>query len=160
MLRESTEAGVLANQIITNWPTLNSSTIALSNNWTMIEPSSIGVYGGDYVARAYVGSHAYLALVVEEAIYLEQTQNFTLAADEAYILRFAGKPPLEDLGFWSLTMYNEEGYLVENTVDRYVLGDHSNLTYPSGGLVYGSDSDAAFEVLVQAGEPPTKWTSK
>ncbi|QDS75208.1 hypothetical protein FKW77_000047 [Venturia effusa] len=31
----------------------------------------VGVYGNDYVAGAYIGSHTYLALVVEEAIYPE-----------------------------------------------------------------------------------------
>ncbi|KAE9986701.1 hypothetical protein EG328_005028 [Venturia inaequalis] len=153
------EAASIANQTVAAWPTLNSSTIALSSNWTMIDPSSIGVYGDDYVARAYIGSHAYLALVVEESIYPEQPMSFTLAADEAYLVQFAGKPPLENLGFWSLTMYNEEGYLVENTIDRYVLGDRSNLTYPGGNLVYGSDSDEPFEILVQAREPPAIWTS-
>ncbi|TID24787.1 hypothetical protein E6O75_ATG03992 [Venturia nashicola] len=154
-----TEAGSIANDIVANWPTLNSSTITVSNNWTMIDPSSIEFYGDDYVARAYIGSHAYLALVVEEAIYPEQLMSFTLKTDEAYHIRFAGKPSLKDLGFWSLTMYAEEGYLVENAINRHILGDRSNLTYPGGDLVYGSDSDAPFEILVQAGETPANRTS-
>ncbi|QDS75207.1 hypothetical protein FKW77_000041 [Venturia effusa] len=56
-------------------------------------------------------------------------------------------------------MYNEQGYLVKNSIDRYSLGDRLNLTYPAGETIYGSDSDKVFEILVQAAEPPINWTS-
>lgn len=68
-------------------------------------------------------------------------------------------------GFWSLTMYNSQEFLVENQFDKYSVGDRSNITYPDGSMVYGSGAvkrDGMFQVLVQAGNmvPPRNWTNK
>lgn len=158
-----TQAGQVSSQMVLTWPTVESSTLELPHNWSTIVPSKVGIYGDDYVARAAVGRTGYLALVVEEAIYPEYSGNFSLAEDEAYLVHFSGKPPLDSLGFWSLTMYNDKGYLVENSEARYSLGDRSNFTYSNGDLVYGSNmsaSDGPFDILIQRSDPGTNWTSK
>lgn len=70
---------------------------------------------------------------------------------------------LLDFGFWSLTAYNTEQALVSNPLNRYALGDRSNLTYVDGSPVYGSGSkNESFQVLVQPAnvQPPKKWTTK
>jgi hypothetical protein len=37
--------------------------------------------------------------------------------------------------FWSVTMYDKEGFQVPNTINRYAIGDRDKLTYnPDGSL--------------------------
>jgi hypothetical protein len=83
-----------------------------------------------------------------------------LAANESYIMTFSGKPPVT--GFWSLTAYDSTNYLVPNDLNRYALGDRSNLTYPDGTLLYADvDSDGAFSILIQPADvvPSSNWTN-
>lgn len=132
----------------------------LGNGWVMPRPNLIGRYGDNYIARAAVARFGYLGLTADQAIYPIYNQAFSLGTNESYILHFAGKPPVTDIGFWSVTMYDSQGTLVPNSISRYSLGDRSNLTYPDGTSVYGTDIDAPFDILVQASQPPAKWTSK
>ena len=76
---------------------------------------------------------------------------------------FSGKPPVE--GFWSLTVYNEEGFFVPNQWKVYALGNRSDIEYPDGSLVYPSGStnpDREFTLLLQTLDepPPEKYRSK
>jgi len=62
-------------------------------------------------------------------------------------------------------MYNAAGFLIANPTNVYAVGDRSNLTYPDGSLVYGTEgstSDRSFQVLIQsaANPPPANWTKK
>ena len=67
-----------------------------------------------------------------------------------------------------MTIYGGDQYLINNTQNRYEVGDRSyQLTYPDGGLVYGPNSTNAsteglFKVLMQPADvpPPANWTSK
>lgn len=153
-----TEASVDASDAIK--AELNSTVVSLGNNWTMPNPQLIGMYNGDYVARALIAIGGYLALTNDQAIYPSYKGNFSLEANESYTVQFSSKPPLSKLGFWSLTMYNEPGFLVENPIDRYALGDRSNLSYANGSSVYANDDDGPFSILVQRDQPPSNWSSK
>ncbi|KAI1774301.1 hypothetical protein F4818DRAFT_442453 [Hypoxylon cercidicola] len=95
----------------------------------------------------------------DKAICPVYAQEFSLEANESYTLRFSGKPPVTDIGFWSITMYDLKGTLMPNSINRYSLGDRSNLTYPDGTLVYDTDVEAPFDIEVQAYQPPADWTS-
>jgi hypothetical protein len=35
--------------------------------------------------------------------------------------------------FWSLSMYDQDSYLVDNSVNRYAVGDRSGLRYADDG---------------------------
>jgi hypothetical protein len=141
-----------------------SDFLELNNGWVRLALQ--GLYGNNYLARAYVAATGYLALVESEVIYPSYSgANLSLASGEAYLYTFSTKPPLGTTGFWSLTMYNTEGFLVANPVNVYAIGDRSNLTYPDGSLVYGTESsasDGSFQVLIQstATPPPANWTQK
>jgi hypothetical protein len=137
--------------------------LKLNNGWVRLALQ--GLYGNNYLARAFVAATGYLALVESEVIYPSYGANLSLASGEAYLYTFSTKPPLGTTGFWSLTMYNTEGFLVANPVNVYTIGDRSNLTYPNGSPVYGTESstsDGSFQVLVQsaATPPPANWTQK
>lgn len=88
--------------------------------------------------------------------------SIALGPQEAIVYTFSGKPPVKMAGFWSLTAYNGD-YLIPNSLHRYNIGDRSNLIYPDGRRVYGSNaskSDGPFQILAQAAgnPPPANWT--
>ncbi|KAK5741165.1 hypothetical protein LTR17_004105 [Elasticomyces elasticus] len=88
-----------------------------------------------------------------------------IGANESLLYTFSGKPPLAATGFWSLTAYNADNYLVANDLDVYALGDRSNLTYYNGDRVYGSNASSVgngvYQILLQPADatPPKNWTS-
>ncbi|RMZ42183.1 hypothetical protein CA14_003105 [Aspergillus flavus] len=140
----------------------------LKHGWLGLAPSAQGDYNLDYKMRSFLARYGYLALDATEALYPTyhepETKKFalTLGPKEAYMTTFVGKPPLTKQGFWSITVYNEEQYLVANPLERYALGDQSNLTYADGAPVYGTDSkNASFQILLQPADigPPKNWTS-
>jgi hypothetical protein len=139
------------------------------NGWFTLLPSMSGNFGIEYTARAYIAWFGYLQLADYVAAYptyndpaLPVTAQVTmqLTANESYIMTFSGKPPVT--GFWSLTAYDSTNYLVPNDLNRYALGDRSNLTYPDGTLIYADlDSDGAFSILIQPADvaPSSNWTN-
>jgi hypothetical protein len=141
------------------------STSSPGNGWTLLAPELIGNYGTNYVARFFVASWAYLALSSEAALYpspsFASSSATLLGADQALLIRFSARPVLAVQGFWSLTLYDSDGFFVPNALGRYALGDRSNLTFPDGTAVYGGDErDGEFEILVQPEDvvPPGNWT--
>ncbi|KAK5698080.1 hypothetical protein LTR97_007040 [Elasticomyces elasticus] len=119
--------------------------------------------GTAIIPRAITAAALYLQVTPANALYptLGSTQT-SLTEGEAYVFTFSGRPPVADNGFWSLTMYDDSGYLVANAENTWAVGDRSNITFADGGRVYGNGTaDGSFQVLVQdAGvPPPTNWTS-
>ena len=148
-----------------------SSIVTLSNGWYATAPNLIGTYGTNYALRTAVANSGYLALRNPFAVYpnwrngTAATDNFTVNPDEAVLFTFSGKPPLQQAGFWSLTAYDSDYFLIPNDISTYALGDRSNLTYPDGSPIYGPDADeeqnGTFQILMQAADvpPPENWTS-
>jgi hypothetical protein len=136
-----------------------------NNGWYHNIPQT--PFGADYLDRAFIAAVVYLEQTAEQALYpSRQTRTMQLGSNESYIYTFSRKPPVVNDGFWSLTLYNSEGFLVGNELNKYEVGDRSDITYADGTTVYGrgnsSQSDGPFEVLVQAANmiPPENWTSK
>lgn len=153
------------------------------NGWSTIRANKTGSFGTDYPLRASVAASGYLMLTAPDAIYptwqnvsaaattaanssRSSSSNTILSPGEALLYTFSGKPPLAGTGFWSLTLYNLDNYLVANARNVYAVGDRSNLTYADGTPVYGgantnSSSSRAFQVLVQPASvvPPGNWTA-
>jgi hypothetical protein len=158
----------------------------VTNDWSMVTPDQMSPdFGSNYAVRAIAARDAYLITKPPNTIYLTWTNvtageqiglnglagsTFTLGSGEALLYDFVGgHPPLIDPGFWSMTMYDTEGFLVENPVGVYRLGDRDNLTYPgSTERVYPPSTARAaskpdsrpFQILVQPADvsPPVNWT--
>lgn len=139
-----------------------SVTQPFNNGWSRNVPQ--GLFGDHYLDRAVTAGAGYLEQTSDQALYpMRAHKTMNLNANESYLYTFSGKPPLKDGGFWSLTLYNSAGYLTENSLNRYALGDRSNLTYSDGTAVYGAHSDdKPFQVLIQRGDvaPLSNWTNK
>lgn len=146
----------------------------INNGWSVVRSDLAGNFGTDYGLRTEISETGYLMLTTPEAVYPSWSNGSTtrplegellrLGANESYIYTFSGKPPLQRLGFWSLTAYDSEGFLIPNPLNLSSLGDRSNITYPSGEMIYGpeadSEQDGEFQILIQPADvdPPANWT--
>ena len=105
----------------------------------------------DPLLRAAVNQYGPATHIAQEALYFGAKSNGqSLSGENKYLLKFpSGQLPPVD-AFWSLTLYGQNFFLVENQINRYAIGDRT------AGLVYGSDG--SLEIHVQA-EPPASGTS-
>ena len=107
------------------------------NGWVLYT-DSIGVYGSNYLMRAVTALVGLGANQPEDAIYpvnFYDSAGTPPTGERAYVIHFDPDdlPPVN--AFWSITMYDAEGYQVANELNRFAIGDRDDLTYaPDGSL--------------------------
>ncbi len=106
-----------------------------ANGWQMIS-KSIGVYGNDYLQRATINLLGLGANPAEQAIYplnITDKNGKTPMGEKKYVMHFDKEnlPPVE--GFWSITMYDVDGFTVPNDLKRYAIGDRDDVKYNKDG---------------------------
>ena len=106
-----------------------------SNGWGYIL-EDIGTYGDNYETRAFIALIGLGANLPDDAVYpttaIDNT-NQPLNNNHEYTLTFpAGQTPPEQ-GFWSITLYNDQQFLVQNSINRYAIGSYNNLQYSNDG---------------------------
>lgn len=105
------------------------------NGWQM-NTDTMGVYGNYYLKRAIVALVGLGANQPEDAVYpfcLTDGKGKPLLGDNKYVLHFA-KDQLPPAGaFWSVTMYDEQGFPVANSLNRFALGDRDPMKYNADG---------------------------
>ena len=95
------------------------------NGW-FISPPRIGDYGTDYLLRARIAVVGLGANTPEEATYpaaITDASGDLLDGSRPYRLTFRRGQAPPNRAFWSLTMYDLDGYLVANSAKRYAVGD-------------------------------------
>lgn len=112
-------------------PTLGRS----ANGWSVIT-DVIGVYGNGYFRRAVVTLVGLGANPPEDAIYPLLTADADgdpITGDTDYVLHFDADalPPAN--AFWSVTMYDAEGFQAANELNRFAIGDRDALQYNADG---------------------------
>lgn len=129
------EAGVAAARTaVTAAPTELAPPV---NGWVSVL-GNIGVYGNDYLKRSAVTLAGLGANPPEDAIYpllATDADGDPLMGDNDYLIHFdAGKLP-PAAAFWSITMYDAEGFQIPNELDRFAIGDRDPLQHnPDGSL--------------------------
>lgn len=126
--------------------------VPLVNGW-QIATDTMGVYGTSYLRRAIIAMIGLGANLPEDSIYpmtYEDHEGKPLDGSHKYVLHFdkTQLPPVD--AFWSVTLYDNEGYQVANSIDRFALGDRDALKFnPDGSLdlfvqnqTPGSDKEA------------------
>lgn len=107
----------------------------LKNEWS-ITTGAIGYFGADYSFRAFIALAGLGANRPEDAIYpgvMIDGDGKPLSGANRYVLHFAkGQTPPVD-AFWSLTMYDGNGFPVENPINRNAIGDRDKLTFNNDG---------------------------
>lgn len=116
------------------------------NGWTTLR-DTMGVYGNFYFKRAFVTLVGLGANPAEDAIYpllITDADGELTSGEHNYVIHFdADKlPPV--FAFWSITMYDAEGFQVANELDRFAIGDRDPLTY---------NDDGSLDIYVQHARP-------
>lgn len=106
------------------------------NGWNWEQ--SFGTYGTSYRVRALVAMAGLGANLPEDAIYpnaFADADGEPFTGAHSYVLHFdAGQQPGVD-AFWSLTMYDGDGFQVPNPLNRFVIRDRDPLVLnPDGSL--------------------------
>ncbi len=106
-----------------------------------------GVYGTDYLQRAFVTLVGLGANLPQDAVYPQADVDDAgkpLDGRNRYLLRFpkGQMPPVN--GFWSLTMYNSDFFFVPNPLNRYSLSPRNSLK---------ANDDGSVDLLIQHESP-------
>lgn len=96
----------------------------------------IGDFGTEYSYRAMVAMVGLGANTVDVAIYPKTSvdaSGATLTGEKTYTIHFDSLPPTLEGGFWSVTAYGEDNFLIDNPIDRYCINDRSDFTLNEDG---------------------------
>jgi DNA sulfur modification protein DndE len=88
-----------------------------TNYWNFPTVEYLGNFGIHYYYRAMIAKWALGANLVPDVVYGYSTQDSTsapLSGANKYTLTFNPLPPVSPKGFWSVTIYNYNGTLVNN----------------------------------------------
>jgi hypothetical protein len=108
----------------------------------------LGRYGHDHLLRACIAMKGLGALAADEAVYT--TADFDeagepLSGSRGYELYFppGQLPPVDAM--WSLSLYGEDRFFIDNPIRRYAIGDRTH------GLKY--DADGGLRIPIQHTQP-------
>ncbi|MCV9937166.1 DUF1254 domain-containing protein [Boseaceae bacterium BT-24-1] len=108
--------------------------ITHQNGWAFT--TRTGIYGTDYLMRALITAIGLGANRPQDAVYptsKADADGHKYNGANKYVMRFpkGHLPPVE--GFWSLTMYDDKYFFVNNPLNRYSISARQNLqTNPDG----------------------------
>lgn len=116
------------------------------NGWQM-NTDTMGVYGNYYLKRAVVAQVGLGANLPEDAIYpfnIADSAGQPLNGASRYTIHFpkGGQPPVD--AFWSVTLYDEEGFQVANELSRFAL---------SSWMPFQQNADGSLDLIVQNENP-------
>jgi hypothetical protein len=106
------------------------------NGWMF--DTEAGVYGTDYLNRAFVTAIGLGANRIQDAVYptsLKDAEGKTYDGANKYVMHFpkGQLPPVR--GFWSVTMYDANYFFVANPINRYSISARQNLkANPDGSI--------------------------
>jgi hypothetical protein len=104
------------------------------NGWQITLPA--GVFGTNYLQRALLNLQGPGWNRPEDAVYpiaRVDSEGKPLSGAHEYVIHFAKgeQPPVK--GFWSLTMYDPDGFFVPNPLDRVDLSERSKFNFNGDG---------------------------
>jgi hypothetical protein len=120
----------------------------IANGWSM-NTDTMGVYGNYYLKRAIVTQLGLGANLPEDAIYplnLADDTGKPLDGASNYVLHFdkGQTPPVN--AFWSVTLYDAQGFQVANPLNRFAVSSWMPFKYNSDGsldLYFQNESPGA-----------------
>jgi hypothetical protein len=139
-----------------------------NTNWSL--SLDVGDYGVHYLLRAIVAKNALGANRPLDAVYGYgiydsggATEDHFLYGSNNYVLHFKAPtskkaareiPPVDGNGFWSITMYNIDGTLVDNQkADYHALGTNGRNPREVEAHFSCPNADGSLDVYVQATPP-------
>jgi hypothetical protein len=125
------------------------ATIArVANGWSM-NTDTMGVYGNYYLKRALITQYGLGANLPEDAIYPANLVDDTgkpLDGANKYTIHFdkGATPPAN--AFWSITLYDDAGFQVANSLNRFAV---------SSWMPFKVNADGSFDLYFQNESPGT-----
>ena len=116
------------------------------NGWSM-NTDTMGVYGNYYLKRAIVAQVGLGANLPEDAIYplnIGDVEGKPLDGTNKYVLHFdkGEMPPVN--AFWSITLYDPEGFQVGNALNRFAV---------SSWMPFKTNADGSLDIYFQHENP-------
>ena len=116
------------------------------NGWSM-NTDTMGVYGNYYLKRAIVTQLGLGANLPEDAIYplnIGDVEGKPLDGANKYVLHFdkGETPPVN--AFWSITLYDPEGFQVGNALNRFAV---------SSWMPFKTNADGSLDIYLQHENP-------
>ena len=107
----------------------------VANGWSM-NTDTMGVYGNYYLKRAIVAQIGLGANLPEDAIYplnLADESGKPLDGASRYTIHFekGASPPVD--AFWSVTLYDQDGFQVGNALNRFAVSSWMPFEYNVDG---------------------------
>ncbi|HTK01519.1 MAG TPA: DUF1254 domain-containing protein [Bordetella sp.] len=132
-VRKAIAAAPEAGQQLMQWKLATLARVA--NGWSM-NTDTMGVYGNYYLKRAIVAQQGLGANLVEDAIYplnLADGEGKPLDGSNKYVIRFekGEMPPAH--AFWSITLYDPDGFQVANDLNRFAVSSWMPFKYNADG---------------------------
>jgi hypothetical protein len=119
--------------------------VKLANGWLYV--NNAGSYGTSYRQRAMVTWYGLGANLLKDAIYPTSEGPDIVkkySGDKRYVVHFEkGQMPPVD-GFWSLTMYDDQYFFVDNPLNRYNLSQRNK---------FKTNADGSVDLLIQKESP-------
>ncbi len=118
----------------------------MENGWSVMRENA-GVYGVDYLQRATITLAGLGCNKPVDAMYpliVTDADGHTPQGDQNYVIHFdkGELPPVSS--FWSLTMYDADGFQVANPINRYAIGDRDALKF---------NADGSLDIYIQVESP-------
>ncbi len=135
VVKQALEAAPAAAQSLMEWKV---QTLARVVNYWSLNTDTMGVYGNYYLKRAIVAQLGLGANLPEDAIYplnLADETGKPLDGASKYMIHFekSATPPVN--AFWSLTLYDSDGFQVANSLNRFAVSSWMPFKYnPDGSL--------------------------
>ena len=122
-----------------------SNHVERMNGWNFF--TRTGIYGTDYLNRAFVTAIGLGANRMQDAVYptsMKDADDRDYVGSSKYLIRFpkGEQPPVQ--GFWSITMYDANYFFVANLINRYSISPRQS---PK------ANPDGSVDIYVQKDSP-------
>ena len=134
-VKKALEVAPEAARKLMEWKVATLARVA--SHWSM-NTDTMGVYGNYYLKRAIVAQLGLGANLPEDAIYplnLGDQNGRPLDGSNKYVLHFdkGATPPVD--AFWSITLYDRDGFQIGNSLNRFAVSSWMPFVYnPDGSL--------------------------
>jgi hypothetical protein len=142
--KDAMEAAPAEAQKLMKWKV---ATLARVVNYWSMNTDTMGVYGNYYLKRAVVAQLGLGANLPEDAIYplnLADDAGHPLSGANKYSIHFdkGATPPVN--AFWSITLYDDEGFQVANSLNRFAV---------SSWMPFKTNADGSLDLYFQHESP-------
>ena len=143
-IKNALEIGIMEGQKLIDEQVVNLG--SLVNGWNI--NTIYGEFGTDYLVRAAIAETGLAANTAQEALYpfgFVDSTGKQLTGVNKYTIHFepGQTPPVK--AFWSITMYDNKSFFVDNPINRYQIGQYTE------GLK--NNTDGSLDIYIQNTNP-------